>query len=287
MKKESIIYPYGELDIVYYYSEIAHFLKNFLKGKELATRTWIPNENIPYFIRRGSKDGNLFINDMRVSNNILKLRKNGKLEDYKKVLSDKEKLIWHYFVPRKYVELFYSFNGEKKNSDIERIYYDIDRKDKTAEDARKITVLLIGVINRSKLKILTKKLVILWTGKSFHVVLLLKNKQKYNFYGKWISSENENSITSEFVKEINKKTTLKVRGGHERVSGEIVIDPSQSAPGKLARAPFSIHVSKAKYDGICVPILKEELSKKNIINHLSSLTIDKIVRNLHKYYIVL
>ena len=282
MKKESMLYPYGELDVLNYYSCVAPYLKDFLKGKEIATRTWLKKANIPYFIRRGSKDGNLFINDVRITKKLLLLRKDGKLEDYKKTLSKKEIMLWHYFVPRKYVELFYSLNRERGKY-IDRMYYDIDRKDKTSEDARKITILLIDAIKKSKLNVIIKKLIILWTGKSFHVVLLLRNKQKYNFFNQ-ISSENENGFTSQFVREINKKTKVKVNGGHERVAGEIVIDPSQSAPGKLARSPFSLHVKDGICDGICVPISLEELSKKKIINHLSSLTINKIVRNLHKYY---
>ena len=35
MKKESMLYPYGELDVLNYYSCVAPYLKDFLKGKEI------------------------------------------------------------------------------------------------------------------------------------------------------------------------------------------------------------------------------------------------------------
>ncbi|MBI5347301.1 MAG: hypothetical protein HZB66_01685, partial [Candidatus Aenigmarchaeota archaeon] len=68
-----ILKPKGQTDVLLYYSKIAETLGTFLKGKMLASKIWIPNG--PYLIKRGSKIEPLYIEDMKISDEFLELRR--------------------------------------------------------------------------------------------------------------------------------------------------------------------------------------------------------------------
>jgi hypothetical protein len=62
------------------------------------------------------------------------------------------------------------------------------------------------------------------------------------------------------------------------------LDTSNTPPGKLARAPFSLHIKDSKtIDGICIPVSQEELADPKLINKLGKLTPEIIQKNIDKY----
>ncbi len=283
--------PSGYFDVLYYYSRVAPLLRTFLKGKPLATKIHLPKGNIPFFLRRAHIDGLLRIDDLitDLDMNLLKLRINA-LADVRGQLTEKQQRIWSYFVPRKYIDFFYATNGESIGSSLERIYFDIDRKGVDAEIAQAVTVALLDAIAEDKQFhdiVGSFKFFVLWTGNSFHVYLLLKKILPSSFYERFISYTKEDplrSFTGRWAAKISKTVYAKTQGGHEKKQGWITIDPSQSPSGKLARAPFSLHVnSPESFDGIALPVDIKRLHDTTLINDLRSYTPKKVLDNLDSF----
>ena len=67
----------------------------------------------------------------------------------------------------------------------------------------------------------------------------------------------------------------------------IILDTSQSPPGKLARAPFSLYIArqglKRKITGVAVPVTEKQLKDKNLISRLKSLTPEKVIKTLSSF----
>jgi len=77
---------------------------------------------------------------------------------------------------------------------------------------------------------------------------------------------------------------LTVLAGHERKRGALILDSSNTPPGKLGRCPFSLHIKDAKtIDGIAVPVTLQELGDKKLISRLQSLTPETIRKEIKKY----
>ncbi len=184
--KKGILNINGQLDVLFYYSLAAPALKNFLANKKIATKIHLPNF---FFLRRGSDIKPLYISDMScVDSKMLGLR-NAHLKDVKDKLSEKQALIWRYFPPRKLVQFFYATNDEGVGKPIERIFIDIDRRKHSADNARVVARELADFIKSDKefnklVKI--NKIIILWTGASFHVYIKLKNPILLDFYNKYL-----------------------------------------------------------------------------------------------------
>jgi len=286
--KKGVLYPYDSLDVLNYYSAVSKTLENFLKGKPIASKTWLVG-NVLYFLRRASKNPRLNIKDFKfVNDKLLKLRAHGKLSEVKNQLNEKQILLWEYFVPRKFSSLFYSTNDEGVGKSINRIFLDIDRKKHSADESRVVCLNLVENILNDKLfnSLVRYRLVILWTGKSFHIYILLNKSVPFDFYARYLSygKNDKDSFILKWVEEISKSTGLKVGAGHEKSSKKIIIDSSNTPSGKLARAPFSLHIKNAKeFDGVSVPVSIEELKDKNIIQKLEKLTPDEVLKNLNYY----
>jgi hypothetical protein len=291
MEKEAqninIIYPYGELDLLYFYSKVSGKLINFLKDKEIATKILLPKG--PFILKRGSNSPKLFIEDFKeVNERMLSFRKHH-LDEVKDKLNEKQKIIWRYFVPRKMINFFYACNTENLSEKIERIFIDIDRKNLSSDEAQKVCDGLIKIIKNDKeFKEIAnwKKITILWTGSSFHVYILLKKKLGIDFYNKYLSygKGKEESFLVKWAGQVSEKTGINVNAGHEKTEGEIILDSSNTPPGKLARAPFSLHFKDAKtIDGICVPVSEEQLGDKVLVKKLRELTPEKVLKNLDEY----
>lgn len=280
-----ILYPYGELDVLNYYAKVTPYLRNFLRNKKIATKVHLSNM---FFLKRGSNSEPLDIEDFQeINENMMKLRK-FHLKEVREKLSKKQELIWTYFPPRKLVQFFYACNDEGVKKPIERIFIDIDRKKQSADDARIVTIKLIEIIKKdngfnNKLKY---EIFILWTGKSFHVYLLLKKNINEDFYENYLSygKMKEESFIVKWASEISKETKIKVSAGHEKSEKFIILDSSNTPSGKLARVPFSLHIENfRKWDGVSVPVNLNELKEKNLIKKLEKLTPEKVLKNLIKY----
>ena len=283
--KKDVLYAFGELDVLPYYAKTASLLKNFLQNKKIASKVHLPNF---FFLKRGSKEKPLYIDDFSaVDENMLKLRK-FHLKEIRDKLNEKQQLIWEYFPPRKLSQFFYATNDEGAGKPIERIFMDIDRRKNTSEDARIVASALVDIINDDKEfnKLLEYKIFVLWTGGSFHVYLLLKKRIDLKFYNEYLSywEKKTESFIMKWADEITKKTKIETRAGHEKSDKFIILDSSNTPSGKLARAPFSLHIKDYKnYDGICVPVSLTDLNKENLTNELKKLTPDSVLKNTASY----
>ncbi len=287
-KEKDILYPYGSLDVLSYYSQVSKVLRRFLKNKEIASKVLLL-KGIPFFLVRGSKEEPLYIEDFSfVDEKMLKLRAKYGLTEAREKLSDKQILLWRYFVPRKLIHFFYACNGEKPGKPIERIFIDIDRKNYSPDNARETARFLVQEIKKDKEfnKMLKYRIFIIWTGSSFHVYLLLKKKVDLVFYNKYLSygKKKEDSFLMKWASDVSKKLKIKVEAGHEKTKNKIILDSSNTPSGKLARCPFSLHMKNAKeVDGVAVPLSGKELGDKNLIKKLKNLTPEKVLNNLSCY----
>ncbi|MEI7557375.1 MAG: hypothetical protein WCJ45_00525 [bacterium] len=124
-------------------------------------------------------------------------------------LTPKQVLLRQYFVPRKLINFFYACNNEYGNT-MDRIFIDIDRQSNSADDARRVTNELIKTIDSDKefKKLVEFKTLILRTGSSFHIYLLLKKAINHAFYESFLSfgKGKEDSVISRRANEVSKKT---------------------------------------------------------------------------------
>ena len=280
-----ILHPFGDLDVLSYYPKVAPRLKKFLKGKEIAAKVLIPD--FRPLLNRGSQLPLLTPEELaKVDDSFLKMRSGGtKLEEARERLTPLQEKIWKYFPPRKLADLFYATNGEKGKK-LDRIFFDIDRGEGvSAEDAQKVASLLLEEMHKDEeLDSLPDfKFFVMYTGNSFHIYLMLKKEVDASFYEEHLAYSKNSplaSLTGKWAGNIRKKG-LKISGGHEKLKGSIILDPSQTPPGKLARAPFSLHMSDPKtVDGVAIPISEEMLNDKNLLKRLRTYTPEKVLEEL-------
>ncbi len=295
---DDVLHPFGDLDLLYYYSPVARELQGFLKGRELATKIRLPGK-LPTVVRRGSQLQPLYIKDLlKVDESFLRLRVGNHLKDMKSQLTYKQILLWEYFFPRKMMDFLYACNHERSGNQIERIFIDIDRGSQvSAEDARIVTLHLSKVIREDLAfnRLVTYKPFFLWTGASFHLYLMLKRPLPGDFYEQYFSynpehgeshhlSHHHNFTLHSWAKKVTQNTGIYVDAGHEKLEDSVVLDASGTPSGKLARVPFSLHVVDSQvYDGITVPISERQLRKKGVTKELQKLTPELVLKNLKKY----
>jgi hypothetical protein len=299
-----ILFPKKKFDLLYYYSQITRNPKvqKFLENKPIATKIWIPGKpgSIGFFLRRGSKDEPLKIKELaspQINDDFLELRTEMKRDDaikQKNKLSKIQKKVWLYFPPNKCVDFFYACNGEGQGRKLDRIFIDIDRENLSSEKAQQVAIELTKVMKNDQelKKLIPYKLVILWTGSSFHIYLMLASVLTLDFYNKYFAyTKNEPlaSFIGRWAKEIKSRTNIKVSGGHEKLQDTIVLDPSGTPSGKLARIPFSLHFIKPadqkekSIDGVCVPISEEMLRDPKLISKLQALKPEQVLKELNKW----
>jgi hypothetical protein len=279
MSKKGVLYSSGQLDCLSYYSKVFPKLKSFIQDREIATKTYIPESPIPFIVHRGSDDPPLKLSDIRITSSFLKKRVGKKLHQVEKDLNEKEKLVWRYFVPRKLVELHYACNYEHPNKAFDRVFIDIDAGKGTSESnyIEVVKQLLKEIKSDKDLKKLASfRTYLLWTGASIHIYLLLNKKLPHSAYTKYFAFT-KNTLTTKWAKAISEKTNMKVKAGHQRTKGVIILDTSATPSGKLARCPYSIHLnSKGKLTGVSVPIKEKDL--KQGLFKLKNLTPDQALK---------
>ena len=287
---KDLLHPYWDLDVLGRYGKIASFLDPFLKGKDIATKIIGPNFTL---LKRGTVLPFIHLEDLKIIDEAyLQLRAKHHLQDVKKQLNEKQILVRQYFFPRKLVNFFYACNNEY-GKDIERIFIDIDRQNNPADDARKVALELVKTIKADTSFSLKYKTIILRTWSSFHVYLMLNKPIDHAFYDTYLSygKKKEKSFINKRASEINKKihpanggANLIVLWAHARIKNSLILDTSNTPPGKLARCPFSLHIKDAKtIDGICVPVTEDELTDPKLISKIQKLTPETIWENINKY----
>lgn len=287
----NIVKPFGQTDVLLLYAIVGEKLKKYLKDRELASKIWLPSGNIPYVIKRGSKLEPLLADELTkaVTVDFLKIRSSKDLASAKNEITDLQKNVWQYFVPRKFADFFYATNHEGVGNPIDRIFFDLDRgKNVSVEQAQETVKIFVQVIeeDRELEKLLGKvEPFICWTGSSFHVFIFLDQRKPSSFYEKYFQyskNEPESSFTGRWARKVSEETKLKVTGGHEKKDNCINIDPSQTPSGKLCRIPLgSLHMKDAKtVDGVSIPITKKMIEKKNLARKLTHYTARDVIENL-------
>ncbi len=285
--------PFDFLDVLPYYSAVSSYLFSFLKGKELASRIWIPGG--PMIIKRGSKLPQFFVSEIASLaeswEGFFRLRAHH-LGEVKHRLNDVQRKAWEYFPPRKLADYFYATNGEGKDRPIERIFIDIDRgKGITTEQARRVTqALLVAIKEDENFRGLVGDFTtfVMWTGSSFHIYIFPKKRLNHSFYEKYLSYSRTTpslfNILNRLIARVRKETDVPIIGGHEKGEGRIVIDPSQTPGGKLARCPFSLHMKDAKtVDGVALPLSESMLAEEGITNYLQQQTVKDVLERLEEW----
>lgn len=292
-KSGDVLKPFGGTDVLLFYGIIGEKLKRFLRGKELASKVWLPQGNIKYFLNRGSKKPPLFIDDFvgAITPEFLEIRNKHHLKDVEKDLTEKQKLVWSYFPPRKLMDFFYAANCEGAGKQLDRIFFDMDRGEGVSlETAQKVTRAFCEIASKdAELAKLVGKVepFVSWTGNSFHVYIMLDKPRPNAFYDQhFMFSKNDPlaSFTGKWAEQIRKETKVKVAGGHEKIAGFLSIDPSQTPSGKLARVPLgSLHMKDAKtVNGVSIPISVSALADADLPNKLKELGPRYVIDNLEK-----
>jgi len=291
-QKRGVLYKTGQLDCLSYYNRIfkkkSAFLKKFLSGREIATKIFLSEyRGGDFIVKRGSKETPLYISELLKNDRkkFMSLRKADDLKDVRDKLSSRYEKIWHYFVPRKMIEMHYAFNGEKSKI-IDRIFIDIDHGGRySEEDARKVVLKLRKeikndkelkeILNKNKQKERKVKVRVLWTGSGFHIYIMLPDKVKPSFYKKHFSwgKKTKKTFIEKWAESVSKSTGLNVEAGHERQKNKIILDTSGTPPGKLARCPYSLNLdNRGEIEGICVPLDDKEIEDPKIVKKLRKLT---------------
>jgi hypothetical protein len=288
---DDVVKPFGQTDVLLLYGIVSEKLKEFLEGREIASKTWLPHGNIPYFLKRGSKLPPLFAEDFVkvVTPEFLKTRSEHSHVKEIETLTSLQKRVWNYFVPRKLIDFFYATNGEGVGKPIDRVFFDIDRgKEMTAEQAKEVAKLLIRTVkedNDLKNLLGEAETFVCWTGNSFHVYIFFDEKKPNSFYERYFQYSKHNplsSFTGRWAKRIDEGLDFKVVGGHEKISKAINIDPSQTPSGKLCRVPLgSLHMFDARtVDGVSIPLTEDMLEEDELIIKLEKFRPNDVIKNL-------
>jgi DNA primase len=292
-RTRDVLKPFEALDVMLLYGICAHVLVEYLGKREIASKIHIPGfRNV---LKRGTKLEPLYAKELAEAVNpaFLELRAKHHLGDVQGMLSNAQKKTWRYFVPRKLVEFFYATNRERGQT-IERIYFDIDRGiNTTVEQAVEVTRVFLEELKTSKLAEFGESILVSWTGNSFHVEMELEEGQPLSFYKEWLTTkEKSNTETKKLVEKVNEKCSVRVLPEHVRADNAITVDPSQTPPGKLNRAPLGcVHVSRENStDGVSLPV-KESWLYSEKATGLTRYTPQMLIRefeqfrNLKRFYI--
>jgi len=284
VKERDVLKPFGELDVLPLYAIASSELGAFLQDREIASRVWLKQRTL---LNRGSQLPPLHADEIakKVTTDLLQLRAKMGLAEARGSLSAVEEKIWRYFPPRKLCDYFYATNHEGQGREIERIFYDIDRpKDVPHEKAREVTQLFLeAILNDDQIhRFIRDTILIAWTGSSFHIYLFLKQKQKHSFYVKdiqYTEKTSEKGFTAKWLRYVRGKTQVNLIAGHEKKTGIITIDPSQTPSGKLARSPLgSLHMSSYEnVDGVSIPVEIQKMQDQGLTGLLKEYTPKRLI----------
>lgn len=286
--------PEGVVDVLLFYAIVARRLRKFLAGKEIASRIWLPSSGRGYVIKRGSDIGPLYAGELAeaVTPELLALRREGDLAGAGRDLTDVQKKAWSYFVPRRLCDFFYATNGEGPGKPIERIFFDLDRGEGiSAEEAASAAEAFTRIIMEDAA---LEELIgppqpfVYWTGRSFHVLLLLDKPREASFYDRYFrysKASPGDSFTGRWAKELGDTLGFPISGGHEKKPGVLTVDPSQTPSGKLCRVPLgSLHMRDAStVDGVSIPVSGSILHKKGLAERLERYSPSDVLTNLEQH----
>jgi len=292
-EKREILEPYGQTEVLLLYGLVAEKLEGYLKGKELASKIWLPSEKRPFLIKRGSKMEPLYVEEFAraVTPEFLEIRKEEKkLSRAKKEITRDQEKVWRYFVPRKLADFFYATNGEGEGRKLDRLFFDLDRgKNISLREAQEATRALVEAMaeDREFRELVKEEPFLYWTGNSFHVIFLLEEEKPPSFYDRYLRFDKNSpgdSFTGRWAEQLNSGLDFRVVGGHEKKENQLNIDPSQTPSGKLCRVPLGcLHMeNSSQIDGVSLPLEQEMLYEENLASTLKEYGPEDIVKNLEE-----
>ena len=291
-KSKDILKPFGETDVLLYYGIVVPSLSKYLKRKEIAAKNWLGKDAFsPFLLKRGSKLMELKAEYFtEATPDFLKIRsETKKLDDARKKLTQKQQLLWEYFIPRHLSDLFYATNSEGAGKQIERIFIDIDRGNVGQKITQKATHALAEEIESDKMFMEKYKgeLSAMWTGNSFHIYIFLDKPITPKDYEENIAYSKKDPLGSfigRWAQKVRNKLGIKVLGSHEKIKNAITLDPSQTPSGKLCRAPFSLHMKDEKtINGVAVPITTDMLEDDGLTEELKRTKPADIAEDINEY----
>jgi len=293
-EEREILKPFGELDVLLFYSIVSPELKAFLGDREVASKVWLKQRSL---LNRGSQLPPLHADEIagKVTPDLLRLRAKMGLADARNSLNAVEQKIWRYFPPRKLCDYFYATNREGRGREIDRVFYDIDRpKDMPHEKAREVARLFLEAIlsDEQFRQYASDRPLVAWTGSSFHIYLFLKQRQGQSFYTENIHYSDtmpQEGFTAKWLQSVRRKTQVPIIGGHEKKPGFITIDPSQTPSGKLARSPLgSLHMSDYQtVDGVSIPVEISRLQDQGLTTALREYTPKRLLSEMDQFFEVM
>jgi len=288
---DNIVRPHGVFDVLLLYGIVAPRLVKFLGGKEIASRIWLPSAGRGV-LKRGSDMTPLSVSELAeaVTPDLLEMRSRGELKAAEKDLTESQRKVWSYFVPRHLCDLFYATNNEGAGKPIDRIFFDLDRgRGITADQAAFATKAFVDIIREdSELAELLGGLVdpfVSWTGRSFHVFLFLDAKKPSAFYDEYFQYTKKDPLatyTGRWVQKLKEEAPFPVSGGHEKVEGTLTVDPSQTPSGKLCRVSLgALHMKDAQtVDGVSIPVTYSMLKEEHTGEKLAGYRPADVLNNL-------
>ena len=220
--KSDILRPYNsEIDTILYYGLIAPYLRNYLRGRELATKIWLFKGSLKAIVKRGSSEEPLYIDDLAssVTSDLLAAReKYGELHTARPYITDKQELAWKYFVPRRLIGFHYATNREGEGREITRVFLDLDRGyGISASDALDAAIALVSVMQSDDKydQYFKREPFIAWTGSSFHVMLTLRSTQPAGFYSFHLEASGGSNVSmvEQCADQVNGRVQFKVVAG--------------------------------------------------------------------------
>ncbi|MEM3047015.1 MAG: hypothetical protein QW057_08045 [Candidatus Bathyarchaeia archaeon] len=285
--ERDILRPFGEPEVLLLYGLAAAKLKGFLEDREVAARVWLRDKQL---LKRGSFMPPLTAEELSkgVTEDLLALRaEEENLKVARERLTPLQLKIWQYFLPRKLADFFYATNRERPGRPIRRVFFDIDRAaDMRHETAREVAGLFVEAISGDDEidSFTVGEPLVAWTGSSFHVYLTLREEWPAAFYDEYFAytEGKRGRFTSRWIEYVKSRAEAKILGGHEKQPGVIVIDPSQTPSGKLARSPLgSLHMSDYQtVNGLSLPVKAEQLKERGLTDGLRAYTPQKLLEEL-------
>ena len=292
LQVSDVVHPFGEVEVLLLYGAVAPHLKRYLSGKELAAKNWFSAKAFPAILRRGSNSPPLLVEQLveAVTPEFMELRKKS-LEQVRSQLTPVQENVWKYFPPRKLSDFFYATNGEREDSPVDRIFFDIDRGEGvSAGAAMRVTRDLVNIMidDKQVQDVLGHEPSpwVCWTGGSFHLYIFLEAKRDGSFYHRHFKIEKDSlaTFTGRWADRLRRKSSIPIAPGHEKTPGAVTIDPSQTPPGKLCRVPLgALHMKEWKQiDGVSVPLTLSMLDEDDLVMELQDYTPERVVRELEK-----
>lgn len=283
-----VLRPYGELDVLPYYSRIAEKLTSFLHGREIASRIWTPHGRIRSVVVSAQTAPPLYVRQMSeaVTPQLIKARETYKnLDEARGRLSPEQQLTWQYFPQRRYIGFYYSLNRAGPGREIDRVVFQIEGSiGSTLTDALDAVKALtdVAVSDSGYRELFRGDPFVYWTGSSFQVMLFTREPQAATFYRSHVEYTGKGrTIVDRWIDQAAMSSGGKIAGGSQRRKGVVLINAEPTMPGKLCPVPAGCldMADGTTLRGVSVPLTMKMLAH-DILDELAAYTPEQVIDEL-------